>query len=228
MRAPDQSLVGHVLRRALERAADARVGQRVGDAPRPLVAPAADGSEPLLQLGAFGIDAERDDVQRDVVPAHRKFAAIDETDTRVLGGRAGLLQPAGFVVIGERPDVDATSGCATGDFGRGQKAVGMGRMAMQVVAKHAKADKFRDGEPVAEPSHPILSRPAAATCRSATPCGAPHRPLLQGTILAPFGGYSWPLAGYPCAAPGFDQQLCQCLSGVRRPCAARALLMVDN
>jgi hypothetical protein len=36
----------------------------------------------------------------------------------------------------------------------------------------------------------------------------------------PFGGSAPPFTGYPCARLGFDQQLCQCLSGVPPNAAA--------
>ena len=35
----------------------------------------------------------------------------------------------------------------------------------------------------------------------------------RAPVRMPFGGFWPPPAGYPCATEGFDQQLCQCLSG---------------
>ena len=138
MRARDQPLAGHVAPRAFVRARDARHrrARRRSAAPRS-VAPAADRLEPGRERRVRRIDLQRDDVDREVLPAHRQLGPADEADSRRVGGRAAP-RPARDVRRGRsararrRPRAAAR---ATTSDGR-QQAVGMGRMAVEVETAH--------------------------------------------------------------------------------------------
>jgi len=136
VRAADQPLAGDIFHRAFVRARDAGRCQRIGDAAGAMRAPVADRRQSGEQRRALGIDAKCHDVQGDVAPADRKLGAGNKAHAGVLRGRARLGQPADLVVVGQRPDIDAAQRRALRDGGGRQQSVGVGRMAVQIVAEH--------------------------------------------------------------------------------------------
>src|SRR5258708_39170713 len=71
MRSADEALVGNVAGRTLVGTLDAGALERIRDSPRALVATGPNRLEAFLQYRARRVDAQGDDVQRDVVPTHR-------------------------------------------------------------------------------------------------------------------------------------------------------------
>ncbi len=109
-------------------------GQGLRDPPRAAVAAAADLLEPALQSAVRRVEAQRDDVDREVVPAHRQLCAGDERNAGFVGGRARLVEAGRLVMVGEREDVDPTGRRAAHHLRGREQAVGAGRVAVQVVA----------------------------------------------------------------------------------------------
>ena len=100
---------------------------------RPRFAGRANAGEPGFERRVRGIDAQRNDVHRVRLPAHRQFGARNERDARVLCGCTGFGKARGFVVIRERIDVHTTERGAAHDGLRRQQAVGVRGMGMQIV-----------------------------------------------------------------------------------------------
>ncbi len=144
VRPRDEPLARHVLHRAFVRAFDA--GRREGLADPAGAGRSSDpnGVEPFGQHRMGRIDSQRDDVQRAVVPAHRKLGSADELDSRVSRSGSRFGKAAHFVMIGQRKDVDAARGGACNDRGRRQKTIGMRRVAVQIVTRHRGLGGERD------------------------------------------------------------------------------------
>ena len=135
MGAADEARAGAEPHRAGVRIGDAGRAKLFTHALRAMRAAGPYGLETLAQGGAVGVDAERHDVQRDVTPAYRELGAVDEAHSRFLRGRARFAKAAGLIVIGQRQHVDAARARPSGDFRRLEQTVGIGRVAVQIVAQ---------------------------------------------------------------------------------------------
>ena len=141
MRAADQSLAGHVFHRAFVGIRDAGGRQRIARCGgRDASGPRESTPSPREQRRAFGIDAA---APRRAAVTSRQLTdssrAGDKAHACAFCGGARLGETADFVVIGQRPHVDAALRRALRDGSGRQQAVGVGRMAVQIVAKHSCA-----------------------------------------------------------------------------------------
>jgi hypothetical protein len=139
VRARDEIFVRHVPHGALVRAGNAGRGQALRHEPGALASTASDGGEAVDQNRVVGVDPERHDVNRDVLPRDRELRAADEADARGLSGLLRFREAAHDVVVGQRQDIDASLRRARDDRGRRQQSIGMGRMAVEVVTRHRAA-----------------------------------------------------------------------------------------
>ena len=75
-------------------------------------------------------------MNRDVLPRHGELGAADECDSRLTSGLLRFAHAAHDVVIGQGEHVDAAFRRAGDDRRRRKEAVGMGGVAVEVVAEH--------------------------------------------------------------------------------------------
>ena len=106
--------------------------------PRAFAAPAANRGESFEQRRIVGIDMKREDVNRIVAPRDRELGSADESDPRVTCCGERLGEPVDDVVIGQGQHIDTALRRACDDRRWREHAVGIGRMAMEVVAWHRR------------------------------------------------------------------------------------------
>ena len=82
-------------------------------------------------------------MQRELAPAHRELCPGNQAQVRFASLGLSFGQPGELVVVGEGNHVDSPLGRPP-DEGRGrQQAVGVGRMAVEVVAEHGRGSLLR-------------------------------------------------------------------------------------
>ena len=150
MRARDQLGVADVLECALEGTADAHLRQARGHVVRALLTAASRARQSLAQRGVVGIEAQAEDVHGLAGKGDRNLGAGQVGHAQRVGGDACAVLAPDFVVVGQRPQLHAVGRGARGDRLGLQRAVGDGRVAVQVgvgqmvqfMARHAMIVPF--------------------------------------------------------------------------------------
>ena len=132
MGAGDQIGVAHVFHGAFERTRNTGLGQLIAHLLGALRAARPGGAQTFEQGGVGVVKAQADDVHRGAHERNRNLGAGEKGQALLAGGGHGTVQSAGFIVVGQRPQLHAVGFGSLGELFGGQCAVGHDGVAVEI------------------------------------------------------------------------------------------------